>query len=237
MYDCVVHKYKLVVSLAERIKNKKMKPIEQNKFSSTIYGVKLYIDDIETILSKITLSNQSFKISDDDNIYEDLEELKKYKGDNPNIIKIESKSNFDYMFIRIVENVCSIISYGETYNKIAYEIEKIFLKRKNNKFVTFFFNSRNARNNIIILSLVYFGYYLYKTYYLKQIVDIKQSIWTIIIWLLILLITLINPNFNGKIELKRRHENSFFKNNKDKLLVAIITFLVTAFIAYLVSIM
>lgn len=204
-----------------------MKPIEQNRFSSTLYGVKLYIDDIELILSKILSINETYTISDDENLYVDIEELKKYKGDNPKIIKIESKNNFNYLFVRIVENTASILTFGEIYNKIAYEIEKIFIKRKNNPFVTYFFNPKNAKNNIIVLFVILGGIYLYRTYYLKEVADIKQNIWSVIIWFSILLVTLINPNYNGKIELKRRHENNFFKNNKDTIIVAIITAIVT----------
>jgi hypothetical protein len=204
-----------------------MKPIEQNRFSSTLYGVKLYIDDIELILSKILSINETYTISDDENLYADIEELKKYKGDNPKIIKIESKNNFNFLFVRIVENTASILTVGEMYNKIAYEIEKIFIKRKNNPFVTYFFNPKNAKNNIIVLFVILGGIYLYRTYYLKEVVDIKQNLWSVIIWFSILLVTLINPNYNGKIELKRRHENNFFKNNKDTLIVAIITAIVT----------
>lgn len=208
-----------------------MKPIEKNKFSSTLYGVKLYIDDIELILLKISNINENYTISDDDNVYTDIEELKKYKGDNPKIIKIESKNDFNYLFVRIVENTASIITFGEMYNKIAYEIEKIFIKRKNNPFVTYFFNPKNAKNNIIVLFIILGGIYFYRTYYLKEAIDIKQNIWSVIIWVLIYLVTLINPNYNGKLELKRRHENNFFKNNKDTIMVgtiiAIVSYLLT----------
>lgn len=212
-------------------KQRKMKPIEKNKFSSTLYGVKLYIDDIELILLKISNINENYTISDDDNVYTDIEELKKYKGDNPKIIKIESKNDFNYLFVRIVENTASIITFGEMYNKIAYEIEKIFIKRKNNPFVTYFFNPKNAKNNIIVLFIILGGIYFYRTYYLKEAIDIKQNIWSVIIWVLIYLVTLINPNYNGKLELKRRHENNFFKNNKDTIMVgtiiAIVSYLLT----------
>ena len=191
-----------------------MKPIETNKFSSSIYGVKLYIDDIELILSKIESVKDTYIISDDDNIYENLAELKQYKGNNPGIIKIEAKSedvlHFEYLFIRITENIGSVTSKGEKYNRLAYEIEKIYLKRKNNPFITYFFNQKNARNNVIFLFLILGGIYLYRTYHLKEVVDVKKNIWSIIIWLIIFFITLVNSNFNGKIELKRKHEDSFF---------------------------
>ena len=209
-----------------------MKPIEQNKFSSSIYGVKVYIDDIELILSKILSLNETFTISDNENSYDNLEELKKYKGNNPSIIKIDSNNKFNYLSIRIFENVASVNSYGNEYNKIAYEIEKIFLRRKSHPFISYFFNTKNARNNIIILSIVLSGIFFYKTYYLHESVNLKQNIWYVVAWLIILLITLMHPNFNGKIELKRRHENSFLKNNKDSILIATITAIITAIITY-----
>lgn len=208
-----------------------MKPIESNKFSSTIYGVKLYIDDIELILSKITSINDTYIISDDDNIYESLDELKLYKGNNPEIIKIEAKDGdsfkFEYLFIRIAENIGSITSRGEKYNKLSYEIEKIYLKRKNNPFITYFFNQKNAKNNLIFLFLFFGGIYFYKTYFLKEVVDVKKSFWPIIVWLIIFFITLINSNLNGKIELKRKHEDNFLKNNKDAIIIVIITAVIT----------
>src|SRR5690606_33126312 len=116
-----------------------------------------------------------------------LEDLNQYKGNNPKIIKIESLNKFDYIFIRIVENVSSVTSRGSVYNKIAYEIEKIFLKRKNNPFVLYFFNPKNARNNIIVITIAFSAIYAYKSYYLKETVNIKQGTLFLVLWLLVLL--------------------------------------------------
>lgn len=208
-----------------------MKPIEVDKFGSSTFGVKLYIDDIELILSKIESIGDTYIISDDENIYENLEELKQFKGNNPKVIKIEARGentlHFEYFFVRIAENIASVTSKGEKYNMLAYQIEKIYLKRKNNAFITYFFNQRNARNNVILLFIILGGIYFYRTYYLKEIVDVKQNVWSIIVWLTVFLITLTSSNFNGKIELKRKHENNFFENNKDTILVAVITAVVT----------
>jgi hypothetical protein len=215
-----------------------MKPIQKNQFSSTISGVKLYIDDIELILSKILTINENYTICDDDNIYEDLDELKKYKGHNPDIIKIESKNKnneFNFLIVRIVENIASVRSYGENQNRIAYEIEKIFLDRKINPLIRFFFNPKNAIFNIITLTIIFGFVYLYKTYYLKESVNIKQNLWPLILWLAILFITLLNKNSNGRIELKRRHESSFLKNNKDSILLVVITAILTAVITIIVT--
>jgi hypothetical protein len=215
-----------------------MKPIKQNKFSSTISGVKLYIDDIELILSKLSTINENYTIFDDENIYEDLDELKKYKGFNPSIIKIESKSEndgFNFIYIRILENIASIRSYGENQNRIAYEIEKIFFKRKINPFIRFFFNSKNAIFNITLLTPILAIIYVYRTYYLKENISVKQNLWPLIIWLIILFLALLNKNTNGKIELKRRHESNFMKNNSDAILLVIITAILTAVITYLIS--
>ncbi|WJS95828.1 hypothetical protein NYQ10_05075 [Flavobacterium johnsoniae] len=215
-----------------------MKPIEQNKFSSTISGIKLFLDDIELILSKFSALNENYILFDDDNIYENLEELKHYKGNNPKIIKIELKNevgSFNFLYVRIVEDLGSVSSYGEKQNKIAYEIEKIFLKRKNSPLIRYFFNPKNAVYNIITITTISCLIYCYKTYYLKEIVNIKQNLWPIVLWFVILFFTLLNKNSNGKIELKRRHESSFLKNNKDSILLVIITAIFTAIITSIIT--
>ncbi len=85
-----------------------MEPIKRNKFSSSIYGVKLYIEDVELIVSKIKNLSNNFQISDNDNTYQDIEELRKYKGDNPQLIKIENEENFNFIFIIISENIADL---------------------------------------------------------------------------------------------------------------------------------
>lgn len=211
-----------------------MKPIERNEFSSSVYGVKLYRDDIELIISKIE-SKPNFNISDEDNIYKNIEEFIEYKGYNPKIMKLATTENFNYIFIRITDNIASITCKGEAFLRDAYEIEKLFLKRKNNPIITYFFNPRNAKFNLLILTIVISIYYSYQLLYLKQKFEYKNNFVGIIFWLIILLITLINQNFNGKIELKRKHESSFWDKNKDAILVSIISAIIAAIITYIVQ--
>lgn len=212
-----------------------MKPIERTEFSSSIYGVKLYIDDIELIISKIQNLSNNFKISDNDNIYQDLDELRKYKGDNPQLIKIENRENFDLLFIRIVENIASINCRGEAFLKEAYEIEEIFIKRRKHPIITYFFNPENTKSNLINFTIILGVYYSYKGFYLKETLDFRNGIFGIVVGLLFILITLLNQNFNGRIELKRKHESSFWEKNKDAILIAIISAIITGVITYLIQ--
>lgn len=212
-----------------------MKPIEKNEFSSSILGVKLYLDDIELIISKIQNLSDNFQISDDDNIYQSIEELREFKGDNPRKIKIENRKEFSYIFIGISDDIANVTCSGELFLKEAYEIEKIFIERKKSPTITYFFNPINARNNLIVVTLLLATYYAYKTFYLKQITDFKGVTWVLVIWGTIFLVTLLNPNFNRKIELKRRHETGFWKKNQDNILTAIISIILTAIISYLIQ--
>lgn len=211
-----------------------MKPIEKNEFSSSVYGVKLYRDDIELIISKIE-SKSNFNISDEDNIYQNVEELIKYKGYNPKIIKLASTENFNYIFIRITDNIASITCRGEAFLRDAYEIEKLFLKRKKNPIITYFFNQRNAKFNLLILTIIISIYYSYQLLYLKQKFEYKNNFIGIGFWLIVLLITLLNQNFNEKIELKRKHESSFWNKNKDAILVAILSAIFGGIITYIIQ--
>ncbi|CDT28693.1 membrane hypothetical protein [Sphingobacterium sp. PM2-P1-29] len=118
---------------------------------------------------------------------------------------------------------------------MAYEIEKLLLKRKKNPIVTYFFNPNNAKNNLIILTIFLSFYYLYKIVYLKQEFEIKNNSWGIGFWLTVLLIILTNQNFNGRIELKRKHESSFWEKNKDALLIATLIAIITVIITIVIT--
>lgn len=59
---------------------------KEKYFNSNIPGVKLYLDDIEHIIDILKIENTTIEISDEENIYESIDELRKIKGNNPKLI-------------------------------------------------------------------------------------------------------------------------------------------------------
>ncbi|ESU25068.1 hypothetical protein FSS13T_18610 [Flavobacterium saliperosum S13] len=215
-----------------------MKPIEKLINTNVIGGVKIYLDDLELILYKLHQSGFNTIISDDDNMYDSIDELKQFKGNNPKIIKIEAHNNdlpLEYIYIRIVDNVSSVLSNGKNVLAASYEIEKILANRKNKFIYTYFINPKNALINLILISSIALFAFIYKSIYLKQQYNKIEWLGIILIWSIIYLYTLLNPNTNEKIELERKHEDNFFKKNKSAILVGIIIAIITAIITLIID--
>lgn len=210
---------------------------KEKYFNSNIPGVKLYLDDIEHIIDILKIENTTIEISDEENIYESIDELRKIKGNNPKLIKIEGKLQnelFEYISVRISEySFIVYVHHSETFLKPAYEIER-FVKTKKRAAIFSFFNSRNSKTNIILNICLALGFYLTYAFIYKKDYSIKILLYFILFWCIVFLLSELNPNSNTKIELKRRHESNFWEVNKEKILLIIITATLSALTTLLI---
>ncbi|MBS7230355.1 hypothetical protein KHA90_04905 [Flavobacterium psychroterrae] len=199
---------------------------ENKYFNTTINSTKLYLEDIENIISKIENENIILEISDNENVYESIAELRSITGTNPKTIKILgtlTSSFLEYITIRITESSSTIyVHNSDTLLKPAYEIENLLISKKR-KLIYSYFNSYNAKINLLCTLLIGFVVFLVCTFITKE--NFNYTIWVsiILLWTLIFLISELNPNSNTKIELERKHELNFYEKNKDKILFGIVT--------------
>lgn len=210
---------------------------KEKYFNSYIPSVKLYLDDIEHIIDILKSDNAIIEISDDENTYESIDEIRKVKGNNPKLIKIEGKlpdGLFEYISIKISEYSLTIyVHHSEQFIKTAYEIERL-ARTKKRPAIYSFFNSRNSKTNIVLNIILAFGFYLTYAFIYKKDYSIKIWLYFILFWGFIFILSELNPNSNTKIELKRRHESNFWEVNKEKILLVIITSTLTALITLLI---
>lgn len=209
---------------------------KEKHFNSVIPSVKIYLDDIEFIIDILNSENTIIEISDEENTYETIEELRKIKGNNPKSFKIEGKLQdglFEYISISLSAYSLRIyVHHSEKFLKTAFEVER-FAKTKKRPAIYSFFNSRNSKINIVINIILAFGFYLTYAFIFEKDFSIKIWLYLITFWCFIFILSELNPNSNTKIELKRRHESNFWEVNKDKILLVIITAIITALISFL----
>lgn len=115
---------------------------KEKYFNSNIPSVKLYLDDIEHIIDILKSDTAIIEISDDENTYESIDEIRKVKGNNPKLIKIEGKlpdGLFEYISIKISEYSLTIyVHQSEQFIKTAYEIERLARTKKRPAIYSFF---------------------------------------------------------------------------------------------------
>jgi len=198
---------------------------QDEKLSSTISSTKMYLDDIEFIIAKFESSGLSIEISDDVNIYESIEELGKIKDKNPKEIKIIGKRKevfTEFIMVILTQNTSSVyVNHSTDLMKIGYEVEKLYTARKRKKIYTFF-NSWTSKLNILFNSVFCILFYIY--YKIMGKTDYSFAAWLYLIgfWVIIYIISEINPDSNTKIELERKHNLSFYSKNKEKIFFGII---------------
>lgn len=215
-----------------------MKKVENSTLTDSIPRTKLYLDDVEYVLSKLSSLNLNIEISDDDNVYDSLEELIQTKGLNPKLIKIFGKQKeqlFGFILIRLSNLASTVhVQNDEKLLKIGYEIEKYLTSRKRKKIYAFF-NSQNAKLNIVINSVLAVGVYIYSTYVRKTAFNYIVWICIVLLWIFIFFLSELNPDSNTKIELDRKHNLNFYEKNKDKIILALLGVAFGALVTFLIN--
>jgi hypothetical protein len=142
--------------------------------------------------------------------------------------------SFEICHLRISDVGSYITVYGKPeLISLGRELEKI-LKDRQRKWYFSFFNSFNSKNNLIVITILSIGFWIYSKY--KE-TDFNFRIWVslFVFWLLILLYSELNPITNSKIELVKKHEISFYQRNKDKILIGIVMAILGALITLFIK--
>lgn len=200
-----------------------MRKKTEEQFIEIIRGVRLYRDDIEYILDRFQKKSLSAKITDSTSIYESIDEVIKYKGNNPVELFIEGTDNKkqELVNIKIEKAKVTIFSMGS---------ESMF---------TFGFEMKDFISSKIIL---FFKIPLFIIWILAMIsltfwAGLQKSwlIWLCISLLVIWILAHIHRiTYNG-LTLSRKHEYGFWKRNKDKIILGIITAILGSLVTLLIQ--
>jgi hypothetical protein len=196
-----------------------MEKIKNNNYSKYIINSKLYLEDIEDIIEKLTQKSLTIKLYDDDNIYDNINELIELKGKNPKKLTIEGKAElFEYISIKIDKNDIWINSNGsEILYLCGLELNE-FIRTKKNWLLTFL-------NPNLLLALSTFSLLFLLSLFDKTTKTLPYNwlIWIPVILYSLLIFRTIFKYFWINLELVRRHQYGFIKRNKDSILLMIIS--------------
>ena len=216
-----------------------IKKKEEKYFNSAIPGTKIYLDDIEDILEILKEHNLSVEISDDDNIYDSIDEIKTLRGETPAKIKIHGRPEGDALFEWIsleMSRAGSTIYVNHSKNLLlpAHAIEKIFIQSKR-KPIYSVVNAKFAKAQIKTSFVVGVVLFLFSSEFegLKNASIVMGCI--ALAWCSVYVFSELNPDTNTDIELKRRHNKGFYKRNKDKIIVGVLMAIVGASLALLIT--
>lgn len=214
-----------------------MEKIQETNFKKSILRTKLFIEDIEEIITKMKSNNLDVEITDSENKYDSLQDLIEHKGKNPKLIRLTGKRKeltFDFLNIRISDIGSHIYINGKPdLISLGYELES-FLKNRKRKWYHSFFNSDNAKYNLILNSVLLLVFWLYSNF---KGAKFNSQLWLFILvfWVAVFLYSELNPMTNSNIELVKKHELSFYKRNKDKILIGVSMALLGSLITLLIK--
>lgn len=216
-----------------------MKKKHEEYFNSAIPQTKIYLDDIEDILEILKENDINVEISDDDNIYDSIDELVVVKGKNPKKIKLhgrkEEKPFFEWINIELTRTGSTIyVNHSRNLLLPAHEIEKLLMTRKRKQIYSVV-NTRFAKGQIKSNSLVALAFVLLSSGYEKFFYPGMAFAGFALIWAVVFIIAELNPDSNTEIELERRHNRGIYTRNKDKIIVGVLMALVGAGLTLLVT--
>lgn len=212
-----------------------MKKKESSNYRSYINKTKFYLEDLEEIIELLKEDNLEIQISDAENIYESLAELKEIKGKSINEININARDkNFNQVDLSLKNGRTSLLIFGhDKLGSIGYKLDKAIHKRKKSWYNSFF-SSSNARLNIIIIFLVMITFRAY-AFYKEESFSFKPWILFIGMWTIIWIYGEFNPATSENIELERKHETNLYQRNKDKILIGLIMAAIGAIITLAIT--
>lgn len=199
-----------------------MKKIQDSSKGKVIYGCRFNRDDIESILELFIERKFEIKMTDEEYEYNNLEELIKKRGDKPIKFRIEGKAvdNFSNSVSIKFDKMTTwiFLSYGsDDSSKLIFE--KILEICK-------------SRKNLLMGPWIYPILPIIAGYDIGCFIDWvkKNNIYEGLkaTGLLLVLLYFCYVIFRNPIILRKKHEGGFWKRNKDTILVAAITALITA---------
>ena len=209
-----------------------MKLKSNTHFSELIYGIRIFRDDIEEVLTLLTKKSLKIEIHDSKNIYENIDEVINLRGNKSKKIKIEGKDNssFESVTIDIEGNRVWICSSGsENMYSFGFELKDFFKSKVPWHYKVF---------NPWIFGLLIIPAFYISNYYVDEKTNSILYHWVngvcFIIDIILLLSILIRNNSYG-LTLSRKHEYGFLNRNKDKIIVAVITALLGSLLTLLIQ--
>ena len=211
-----------------------MKIKEETSKSRYFYNVKMYLDDVEYILSLLENENLSITLENDTHQYDSLEEVCENMGEKVNSLEVkgEQKKDFHYGFVsfEIDKDSRRIYCSNKELFGVFYAIEE--------------FLSKKTKPILIVFSVFAWGLLLYLSLITRLIIGFKDQsffgypLFTSIIFtftLLLLLSIYIKITHRGVYLVRRHVSKNFFSRNKDKFILLIIGGIFTLFVNYILS--
>jgi ABC-type bacteriocin/lantibiotic exporter with double-glycine peptidase domain len=215
-YNSHQHKY---ATVSQNFLNCIMKQKISKHFYETISGIRIFRDDIDELLQWFQNKSLVTKIHDSSSVYENIEEVINFKGNNPKQLALEgeSESKWESVTISIEKEKVSISSTGsEAMYAFGFELKDYFLNR-----VPWHYKVFNPWIFFILIPV--------STAILQIFIDDKTKnlrypwLWWIFVTVtLFLIISIVNRYFGFGLTLTRKHEYGFWKRNKDKILLTIL---------------
>ena len=218
-----------------------MEKLQEDSFDSSIGYIKAFRDDVELILSMLKEAGvDNVEITDDEYKYDSLDDLIENRGKYPDRIcikgkRIDSAGNSSSLLINLKAGYISITIRGDRdIIALGYLFESIFKKRRLKWYNLYIFSTRNALINIFLLIFLIAGLWLHSERNNLQF-SFNHYLWPIVFWMVVILYSESNPLTKPRIELIKRHESSFYNNNKNKIIVTIIVGIILAIVKFLLG--
>lgn len=214
-----------------------MIPKKSTSYSSSIQGAKIFREEIDYIISRCSQKGIDVVISDDENVFDSIDELITMKGLRPNKVQLSGKLNgslFDSINIDFSTAFISIRTFGtDDLVSFGYELNSYLVKR-----IPSYYNlSQHPSIGFMIWFLSAFC--IGGAPQLKETLIFKLIVFITILLFIFWLITYLDKKQNHKINLIRMHEHGFIKRNSDKILMMLLSALVgsilTLFVSWLIS--
>lgn len=209
-----------------------MQKIKNESFSNTIKDAKLYLEDIEEIIEKLSSKSLNVKMYDNKNIYENINEVIEQKGKNPIKLIIEGKGTgiFQNINVHIEKNEIWVHSIGsELMYSYGIEINE-FIKSKR----VWYFYILN-KNLLFINSFFLFALFQLLIDKSTKLLIFPWLIWVFIVLFSLLFFAIIVKYFWSSLSLVRRHEYGFFRRNKDSIILTIISAIMGSLLTILIQ--
>ncbi len=191
---------------------------DKTYFSQTLEGIQIFEDDIDEIMSRLAKHSLNIEIHDENNLYENITEVRKINGIHPKTLKIDARNKTLYESASLDFDKKKVrISCHGTENMYALGFElKDYLKDRRPLYIRIF------------NSWKWFFFVFGSSGILKFALDSKDSVsrpwilWTWGAFAVILLVSVFTGTITHGLNLTRRHEYGFWKRNRDSIILAII---------------
>nr|WP_276904092.1 hypothetical protein [Pedobacter kyonggii] len=205
----------------------------QNTFSCIIRGTQIFKEEMDYIISKCQQKSIQFKISDNDYVYEDLEELINNKGTTPKKVELKGKLEstlFSSLDITLETAQVSIVAYGsDDLFSFAHELKDYLLRK-----VPVYYKLLNPQVWGVIVWLFIMCWLYIRPSGETQFRN-NWFLYSATAFLFLWAISFVYRRINFKVNLIRKHEHGFFNRNADSLKVALIGAIIGAVLTMLTT--